>query len=212
MAKYWVKTPQWLKWFFPKDLLWDMPVLSEPAVYITFDDGPHPTATPFALDLLKKYDAAATFFCVGNNVVRYPDIYEQILKEGHAAGNHTFDHVNGWKTADDAYLQNIEHAAQNINSRLFRPPYGRITSSQVRKLKSNDPAWKICMWNVLSADFDKEITPQQCLDNVLKYIRPGSIIVFHDSEKAWDRMSFALPGVLEYCRQQNWKMRALPAS
>jgi peptidoglycan/xylan/chitin deacetylase (PgdA/CDA1 family) len=207
---YWVTTPEWFRKIYPAGLVWDMPVESEPAVYITFDDGPHPVATPFALEQLAKYDAHATFFCVGNNVTKYPEIYEQLLKNGHSAGNPTFDHVSGWKKDSDSYLKNIAKAKEYINSRLFRPPYGRIKFSQVRKLKQSYPTWKIIMWDILSGDFDKSITPQQCLDNVLTTIRPGSIIVFHDSEKAWERMNYILPHVLEYCRKQNWKMKAIP--
>lgn len=211
MVTYWIKTPQWLKKFFPKALTWDMPAGVEPTVYITFDDGPHPTATPFVLDQLAQYNAKATFFCVGDNVARYPAVYEQVLQQGHTTGNHTFNHMNGWKTDNNIYLKNIEKARGYIRSRAFRPPYGRIKSSQVRKLLGADPAWKIYMWDVLSGDFDKNISPQHCLDNVLEHIRPGSIVLFHDSEKAWDRMSYALPQVLEYCKQKNWTMKALPS-
>lgn len=210
MVSYWVKTPQWLRKFFPKEMIWDMPVQNEPAVYITFDDGPHPVATPFALQQLAKYDALATFFCVGNNVAHNPALYQQLLDGGHTTGNHTFDHLNGWKTGNSEYLNNITRAGGYINSKLFRPPYGRIKLSQARKLFRSRAGWKIYMWDVLSGDFDRSISPQQCLDHVLIHIKPGSIVVFHDSEKAWDRMNYALPHVLEYCRQQNWKVAALP--
>jgi peptidoglycan/xylan/chitin deacetylase (PgdA/CDA1 family) len=210
MVSYWVKTPQWLRKFFPKEMIWDMPVQNEPAVYITFDDGPHPVATPFALQQLAKYDALATFFCVGNNVANNPALYQQLLDGGHTTGNHTFDHLNGWKTCNSEYLNNIIRAGGYINSKLFRPPYGRIKLSQARKLFRSRAGWKIYMWDVLSGDFDRSISPQQCLDHVLTHIKPGSIVVFHDSEKAWDRMNYALPHVLEYCHQQNWKVAALP--
>lgn len=210
MVSYWVKTPRWLKKLFPKQMIWDIPSEHEPTVYLTFDDGPHPTATPFVLDLLKKYDAGATFFCVGNNVARFPEVYAQLLSSGHTIGNHTYNHINGWKTSNNHYMRNIEQAGKHIKSRLFRPPYGRIKLSQVRKLRRRDARWKIYMWDILSADFDRNITPQQCVDNVLDNICPGSIIVFHDSEKAWERMHYALPQVLEYCRTHNWKMEALP--
>ena len=209
MAAYWVKTPQWIKRFFPGRLVWDIPG-GGPVVYLTFDDGPHPVATPFVLQQLGKYDASATFFCVGNNAVHYPEIYARIVAEGHTTGNHTYNHVNGWKASSDHYLKNIERAGKYINSTAFRPPYGRIKYSQMRKLKKRHPAWKIYMWDILCGDFDKTISPQEVLDNVLTNIRPGSIVVFHDSEKAWERMSYALPQVLEYCRRMNWEMRALP--
>ncbi len=189
-----------------------MPIDDDPAVYITFDDGPHPAATPFVLEQLEKYNALATFFCVGNNVTRYPEIYKQLLEKGHTTGNHTYNHLNGWRTDTDVYIKNIEKAKEQINSMLFRPPYGRIKISQFRKIRQNNPGWNICMWDILSGDFDKGITSQQCLDNVLANINPGSIIVFHDSEKAWERMSYALPYVLEYCQKQGWKMKALPGT
>ena len=136
--------------------------------------------------------------------------YQRILDEGHAVGNHTYNHVNGWKASNDHYLKNIQRAAKYIKSNAFRPPYGRIKFSQVRKLRENNPDWKIYMWDILSGDFDQTITPEQCLANVLVNIVPGSIVIFHDSTKAWERMSYALPRVLEHCRQQGWKMKVLP--
>jgi len=196
---------------FPKDLVWEMPAENEPSVYITFDDGPHPSATPFALEQLAKYNAKATFFCVGENVTRYPDVYNQILQQGHTTANHTFNHMNGWKTGTDTYLRNIDKAEKHIHSTLFRPPYGRIKRSQAKMIGERHPGWKIIMWDVLAGDFDKQITPEQCLDNVLSNIKPGSIIVFHDSDKAWERMSYTLPLVLGYCSKQNWNMKAIPS-
>ncbi len=207
---YWVKTPKWLKRVFPRQMVWDMPPNNTPAVYITFDDGPHPTATPYAIQQLEKYNATATFFCIGKNVAAYPDIYKTLLKRGHTTGNHTHNHLNGWKTNNDVYSKNIQAAKQFINSTAFRPPYGRIKISQAKRLSKANPAWTIYMWDVLSGDFDTSLTPEQCLDNVLSNIEPGSIVVFHDSEKAWERMSFALPRVLAFCKQQNWEIKALP--
>ena len=204
-----VRTSFWLRAIFGKGLLWKMPIEKEPAVYITFDDGPHPTATDYILDELGKYNAKATFFCIGKNVLLYPDKYQRTIDGGHSVANHTHNHMNGWKTKDDVYMDNIAMAARYIDSKLFRPPYGLIKPSQVRKIKQLHPDWKICMWDVLSWDFDKNLTPEQCLDNVLKNIRPGSIVLFHDSDKAWPRMSYALPKVLAYCREQGWKMKAL---
>lgn len=208
MASYWVKNPGWLNCFFPREMVWHMP--ADNTVYLTFDDGPHPSITPFVLQELAKHNAKATFFCVGNNVAKYPDVYQQTIAAGHSVGNHTYNHINGWKHTADHYLKNIGQAAHHINSRLFRPPYGRIKLSQYRKLIKNDVAWKVYMWDVLSGDFDTSISAQQCVHNVVENIRPGSIVVFHDSEKAWERMKEALPAVLAYCQDRGWQMRALP--
>lgn len=210
MVTYWVKTPQWLKRLSPKQIIWDMPAGDEPAVYLTFDDGPHPTATTFVLNELAKYNAKATFFCVGENVTHHPDVYARIEEEGHITGNHTYNHINGWKNENYTYLKNIATAATVIHNKIFRPPYGRIKLSQARKLMNATPAWKIYMWDIITGDFDKNITPQQCADNALHNLTPGSIVVFHDSEKAWDRMHLALPQVLAYCAAQGWKLKALP--
>lgn len=211
MVSYWVKTPQWLKRLFPRQMVWDMPATGKPTVHITFDDGPHPTITPFVLEQLAAHNARATFFCVGHNVAKYPEVYKNVLAAGHTTGNHTYNHLNGWKTANSNYLKNIQKASRLIHSNAFRPPYGRIRLSQIRKMSRRNPRWQVYMWDILSADFDRNITPAECLGNVLRHITPGTIIVFHDSEKAWDRMSYALPRVLEYCTQQGWAMEALPA-
>lgn len=186
-----------------------MPDGSQPAVYLTFDDGPHPVATIYVLEQLRPYNARATFFCIGKNVVEYPDIYTQIVDEGHSVGNHTQHHLNGWDTDTERYIDDIIEASKHISSRLFRPPYGRIKKAQAFMLTENKQPWTIIMWDVLSADFDTKITPEQCLENVLKHIRPGSIVVFHDSVKAWDRMSFALPKVLEFCKNKGWALEAI---
>jgi peptidoglycan/xylan/chitin deacetylase (PgdA/CDA1 family) len=169
----------------------------EKELYLTFDDGPHETATPFVLDQLKQYNAKATFFCVGKNVQAYPEIYQRILDEGHAVGNHTFNHLNGWKTKNELYLNNVAEAAKYIDTKLFRPPYGKI-SPFVAKMLRTKLKYKIVMWHVLSGDFDEKLSPQNCLKNVLLYSKPGSIIVFHDSSKAWSRMGYALPKILDY--------------
>ncbi len=211
MSSYWVKTPRWLKRFYPADMVWDMPHGDAPTVYLTFDDGPHPTITPWVVETLRKYGASATFFCVGNNVARYLDTYQLLLSNGHTTGNHTYNHLNGWKTNNDHYVKNIGQAAHHINSRLFRPPYGRIRLSQLRKLKKTNSRWTVYMWDILSGDFDKNLTPEQCLENVLTHLAPGSIVVFHDSEKAAERMQYALPRVLKYCSKNQWQVKALPA-
>jgi peptidoglycan-N-acetylglucosamine deacetylase len=192
---YLVKTPWWImKWVYPS-YTWSMP-RNEKKIYLSFDDGPHPVATPFVLDTLKNYKARATFFCIGKNVVEYPDIYKRILEEGHAVGNHTHNHFNGWQTADAAYFENIKQAGAFIDSNLFRPPYGRITRFQAKQVQER-MGLKVIMWSVLSADFDERITPQACWKNIAKSARNGSIVVFHDSEKAMPRMTYVLPKLLE---------------
>jgi len=204
----------------------------EKSVYLTFDDGPIPEVTPWVLDELKKHNAKATFFCIGDNVRKYPEIFQRIIAEGHSVGNHTFNHLNGWKTGTANYIENVErserqmfengrrmkddaslmtddgrmqipHSNKNqiapiVNQQsLFRPPYGKITSKQAKILKQK--GFKIVMWDVLSYDFDSTITEDECLHNVLKNIKPGSVIVFHDSLKAEKNLRFVLPKVLGYC-------------
>lgn len=206
---YLLQTFWWLRLMFPKHFLWEMPLSEAPCVYLTFDDGPHEVATPFAIRMLEKYEAKATFFCIGKNVEEQPALYQQILESGHAVGNHTYQHLNGWKTDSEVYVADVERASQSIQSLLFRPPYGRITRSQAEALQLK--GFTIVMWSLLSADFDTDISPQQCADIVLKHLKPGSIVVFHDSEKAFERMRYALPAVLEHCKNQGWEMKTLQA-
>jgi len=188
---YFFKTPAWLKKMYP-GRIWNMSG-NEKKIYLTFDDGPHPTGTAFILDTLKKYNAKATFFCIGRNVEAYPQLYQRILEEGHVTGNHTQSHLNGYKTPDDQYITDTEKAFGVIQSNLFRPPYGRIRSSQVRKMKQ----YRIIMWDVLSGDFDPTLSKENCLRQVLQKTGNGSIVVFHDSEKGWEKMSYCLPQILE---------------
>ena len=206
---YFVKTPGWLKKIYDS-YIWSISV-KDKILYLTFDDGPHPEATPFVLKELKKHNILATFFCIGKNVVAYPDIYDQIIREGHSIGNHTYNHLNGWKANNDDYLNDIALAANEIDSYLFRPPYGRITSFQAKQLKTvmkgKEP--KVIMWDVLSGDFDTSCSPQQCLANVLFASVPGSIIVFHDSEKAFSRLEYALPRVLQYFSKKGYLFKPL---
>jgi peptidoglycan/xylan/chitin deacetylase (PgdA/CDA1 family) len=204
---YFAKTPNWLKTLY-KDCTWDIPSHSK-TIYLTFDDGPHPVATPFVLDELSKYNAKATFFCIGKNVGVEKEMFNQIITKGHAVGNHTFDHLNGWKTDDGIYLNNIAKAEEQINSNLFRPPYGRIKRSQIKKIHDSKPVTKIIMWDVLSGDFDKGISREKCLSNVIKNAESGSIVVFHDSEKAFEKLVYALPEVLEYFTEKGYRFEKI---
>ncbi len=205
---YLIKTPFLLRAFYPS-CVWKMSA-NEKVIYLSFDDGPHPIATPFVLEQLEKYNAKASFFCIGKNVVEYPAIFQQLIQQGHTVGNHTMHHLNGWKTEDDLYLQNIAQASTPIQSNFFRPPYGRIKRSQIRKIRADKSLpQEIIMWDVLSGDFDTSINGQQCLSNVLKHTKAGSIVVFHDSAKAWDRLQVALPATLDYFTQKGFQFRAL---
>ena len=206
---YFVKTPGWLKRIYDS-YIWSMPV-NDKILYLTFDDGPHPKATPFVLKELKKHNALATFFCIGKNVAAYPGIYKQIINEGHSVGNHTYNHLNGWKTSNDDYLKDIALASHEIDSDLFRPPYGRITSFQAKNLKPvmKGKKAKVIMWDVLSGDFDIACTPQQCLANVLLASVSGSIVVFHDSEKAFSKLEYTLPRMLSHFSEKGYLFKAL---
>lgn len=206
---YLVTTPPLLRRLYPASLIWNMP-RTEQTIYLTFDDGPIPEITPWVLETLEQYDARATFFCIGDNVRKHPSIYERILEKGHAVGNHTFNHLNGWKTPDAAYLENIRQCAGLVESNLFRPPYGRIRRSQIRKLRHLGPeTTQIIMWDVLSGDFDRKLSPEGCLRNVIKHARNGSIVVFHDSLKAESRLRYTLPRALQFWKEKNFQFKKL---
>lgn len=203
---YFVKTPWWIKKLYPA-CIWEMQT-EEKVLYLTFDDGPHPRATSFVLNELGKYNAKATFFCVGKNVTQHNDIYQRILNQGHHAGNHTFNHLNGWKVKDMAYFRDVAEARKNIDSALFRPPYGRISRFQLRHL-TEAFEMKVVMWSVLSGDFDAAVSGESCLKNVVRSAKPGNIIVFHDSEKAWTNLAYALPKVLTHFCEQGYRFEKL---
>jgi peptidoglycan-N-acetylglucosamine deacetylase len=209
MYRYFIKTPWLVKKIF-SSYIWNFSA-SEKSVYLTFDDGPHPTITPWVLNELKKFNALATFFCIGKNVDQHKELYQQILKENHAVGNHTFHHMNGWKTSADKYIADVAEAAKVIHSGLFRPPYGKITSGQAKQipdaLKYDKP--KIIMWDVLSGDFDKSLSWQQCLNNVTMNVSNGSIIVFHDSEKAFANLRYVLPESLNYLQKSGYVFKKI---
>jgi len=210
MRLYWTKTKSWHKRLYPKGLVWSIKEENSNSVYLTFDDGPHPIATPFVLDLLAQYQAKATFFCIGKNVLLEPEIFQRIQQEGHSIGNHTQQHLNAWKVSNKKYLNDVIVAKINIQSTLFRPPYGKIKSPLANSLMHGKQPMKIIMWDVLSGDFDPEISKEQCWENVSKNIEPGSIVVFHDSQKAFEKLSFVLPKVLEFCQAKNLVCKAIP--
>ena len=204
---YLVKTPRILHAAFPQ-ALWRMPA-REKKVYLTFDDGPHPAITPFVLEALSAVSAQATFFCIGNNVLRYPKVFEQIIAAGHTVGNHTLHHVNGWKVGTAAYLEDIQRASELIPSTLFRPPYGRITLAQLSGLRVAFPRMQCVMWDVLSADFDVRVSAEQCVRNVIRGAEPGSLVVFHDSEKAFPRLKGSLVAVLNKLQENGYELCSL---
>lgn len=203
---YLISIPWWLKRLHNKGLIWSRSTKHK-RIYLSFDDGPHPIITNFVLDTLKENGIKATFFCIGDNVLKYPETFERIVKEQHSIGNHTHNHLNGWKTDNILYYKNILQAAKHIPSKLFRPPYGKIKPTQANYLLKR--GWRIIMWNSLSADFDSSIDGVTCFNNVKSTMKNGSIVVFHDSEKAFDRLKIALPLLIEYCREQHYEIRAL---
>lgn len=222
---YLAKSPFFLKWYY-SNLLWNMP-RTEKIVYLTFDDGPIPNVTEFVLNTLKSFEIKATFFCIGDNITKHHEIFNRLKNDGHVVGNHTFNHLKGWKTNDETYLANILKCQELTQSNLFRPPYGRIKKSQINKLKAerlklktpNQAAhisdlkspisFEIVMWDVLSGDFDENLSPEKCLKNVISNIQNGSIIVFHDSLKAFDRLKYALPKTIQYLRDKGYQFGTL---
>ena len=204
---YWIKTNRLIKRIF-SNYVWDIPTV-EKKVYLTFDDGPTPEITAWVLNQLKAFDAKATFFCIGNNIQKYPEIFNLILLNGHNIGNHTFNHYNGWKTKTRDYFENVLSCKEAIqqqttdNRQLFRPPYGKIKKSQAKAIL--ELGYKIIMWDILSADFDTTITPEKCLENVLKNVAPGSIIVFHDSAKAFKNLEYTLPRTLQFLKDNQYQ-------
>jgi peptidoglycan/xylan/chitin deacetylase (PgdA/CDA1 family) len=216
MKFYWIKTNAFIKKLFG-NYVWDIPN-TENKIYLTFDDGPIPEITEWVLQELQKYNAKVTFFCIGNNIEKYPKIFEKIIANGHSIGNHTFNHLNGWKTSTEDYLENSRRCEAEIYSRklsglksevcnLFRPPYGKIKSSQAKKLRQQ--GYKIIMWDVLSADYDRSISKEKCLENVLQNVKSGSIIVFHDSVKAFPNLEYTLPKALKYWKEKGFVFEKL---
>lgn len=198
-------TPYWLRMLGGKGLTWDIPTDGN-ELYLTFDDGPNPVTTPAILDILKQYDAKGTFFCVGENVDKHPDIYQMILSAGHAVGNHGYDHLKGWETETKKYVENVEKCSKVVKSTLFRPPYGKMKPSQHKALRDQ---YNIIMWTVLSRDYDAGVDQGSCLEKTWKYTRPGAIIVFHDHQKTLKKLQFVLPAYLQRAKDSGYFFLAL---
>jgi len=198
--------PYMFRFLFP-NLIWNIKT-SAKEIFLTFDDGPHPDITPKVLDILDQFDAKATFFCVGENVKKYHETYRMILDKGHKTGNHTFSHCNGWKTPAVEYYENIEKCTEVVDSHLFRPPYGRIKPTHIPYLKMQ---FQIIMWSVLSGDYNNKVSPEKCLEKSIRYTRPGSIVVFHDSLKASKNMLFALPRFLDHFSKLDYRFPSIKA-
>jgi peptidoglycan/xylan/chitin deacetylase (PgdA/CDA1 family) len=220
---YLVKTPFLLKKIYPKHLIWNKS-RDKKTIFLTFDDGPIPIVTPWVLKTLKNFNATATFFCIGDNIAKHPEIFSQLKADGHAIGNHTYNHLRGWDHNDEDYLANFLECQQLTQTNFFRPPYGRIKFSQIKKLKNQklDGRYEnnnfqesqisnlksqisMIMWDVLSGDFDIHLSPEKCLQNVIKHTENGSIVVFHDSLKAWERLEHVLPKALEYWKKEGYE-------
>ena len=215
MKLYWIKTNRFIKKIF-SNYTWDVSnTRNSNTVYLTFDDGPIPEITDWVLNELKKHHVKATFFCIGDNIDKNPEIFKKVISEGHSIGNHTFNHLNGWKTSTEAYIENTKRCEatiqknnlSNLRSKLFRPPYGKIKAAQSRKIRKL--GYKIIMWDVLSADFDQKISQEQCLENVTSNLRSGSIIVFHDSIKAFKNLEYVLPKTLAYLKENNFNCEVM---
>ena len=213
MKFYWIKTNWIIKKIF-SNYTWDVSNTGN-TIYLTFDDGPIPEITTWVLEELKKYALKATFFCIGENIAKHPEIFKKVISEGHAIGNHTFNHLNGWKTPTEIYIENIKLCEEviekttnyNSRSKLFRPPYGKLKTAQARAIEKL--GYKIIMWDVLSADFDTTLSKEKCLDNVLSNVKPGSIIVFHDSVKAFKNLQYVLPKTLAFLEENNFNCGVL---
>lgn len=197
-------TPRFLQSMFP-DLVWRIET-EQKELYLSFDDGPIPEVTPWVLDQLDHYQAKASFFCVGQNIERYPSIFEELHRRGHTIGNHSYNHLSGWGSENIEYIRNVRKGARISGSKLYRPPYGKLRPSQSRFLKHH---YVIVMWDVLSGDFDAELSAEACYQNVLRKAQPGSIIVFHDSLKAKAKLTEVLPRVLEHFSNEGYQFKAI---
>jgi peptidoglycan/xylan/chitin deacetylase (PgdA/CDA1 family) len=189
-----------------EDIVWRYSE-SEKIVYLTFDDGPIPEVTPWVLNLLREENIKATFFCVGENVMKYPEVYSQILNDGHSVGNHTYNHWQGLKNDNQDYFSNIEKARSYIDSDLFRPPHGWLKTTQYQYLKKQ---FRIIMWDLVTCDYDFRVKPEKVFSNIKEYVRPGSVITFHDSIKAERNLTIALPLAIQWLKEQGYQFEAIP--
>lgn len=202
---YFSTAPYFIRFLYPKKVVWDIPN-AENRIYLTFDDGPHPEITPKVLEILSNYNIKATFFLVGNNITKYPDVFEMLKSQGHSIGNHTFNHTKSTKIPFTEYLKEVELCQNLTNTNLFRPPHGLINRRLAKELSEN---YRIILWSVLSCDFDIKLTPEQCYNKLIKNTKTGSIVVFHDSVKAAPRMLPILPQFIEFCLGNNFKFGVL---
>lgn len=214
MNLMWVKTNRFIKWIFP-NYIWDIKN-SENKIYLTFDDGPIPEVTEWVLEILNKYDVKATFFCIGDNIEKHAPIFQKVIDARHSIGNHTFNHLKGWDFSTEEYIENTlqcektileKTEIKNLKSKIFRPPYGKIKPSQSKILQKM--GYKIIMWDVLSVDYDKEVSPEQCLENIIQNTVSGSIIACHDSLKAFKNLEYALPRAIEYLKNAGFKFERM---
>jgi peptidoglycan-N-acetylglucosamine deacetylase len=196
---------------YPK-FIWEMPPV-EKVIYLTFDDGPIPEVTPFVLEILDKYNAEATFFCVGQNIEKHPDVFKQVIEKGHAVGNHTHSHIKGWRSPVETYIADFKNCDEQLSlltdlksKKLFRPPYGRITRKQAKVVRNTH---EIIMWSVLTKDYDARLSPEQCLERAIKATESGAIVLFHDSLKAQKNMRYALPQYLAHFSALGYRFKAL---
>ncbi|MBL1409111.1 polysaccharide deacetylase family protein [Sphingobacterium faecale] len=201
---YFVNAPFFLRWMYPS-VTWNRSRASK-KIYLTFDDGPIPEITPWILDVLQEHQVKATFFCVGENIVKHPEIYQRLVQEGHRIGNHTFNHLKGWDTPDEVYIENVMLCQEHTKSKLFRPPYARAKKSQINILRKH---FELIYWDVLTGDFDLNISPEKCYANVLKHTKSGSIIVFHDNLKAIPSVKYALPRTITHFLQKGYTFDTL---
>lgn len=199
-----VHLPGWITSMFP-EAIWNLPTSSK-VVYLTFDDGPVPEVSPQVLEILRAYNIKATFFMVGENVARYPWLFDQIKKEGHSVGNHTYNHIQGIRSKNTTYLENIEKADKLIGSNMFRPPHGTLKRAQYRMIIQK---YKLVMWDVVSCDYDAGLTPTECLQNVIDFVKDGSIITFHDSMKARKNVLEALPKTIDYLLNMGYRFEKI---